>query len=152
MTKLEMVAGFLINKKLKEVLLVEKKSPSWQAGLLNGIGGKIEGGESPMMAMCREIVEETTIKDAYPWRLFCVEVGRDYVVYFFVAFVDEFPEHAERNDVDENLVTVSLGDIANMQSIVGNLKWLVPMACDWREIREVIMHVEHADIRERPTW
>lgn len=42
----------------RSVFLIEKKHPHWQAGLLNGIGGKVEKGESLYAAMRREAVEE----------------------------------------------------------------------------------------------
>ena len=45
------VAGFMFSSDKSEVLLVEKMSPEWQRGLLNGIGGKIEGGETPLEAI-----------------------------------------------------------------------------------------------------
>jgi 8-oxo-dGTP diphosphatase len=154
MTKLEMVVGFLFERQGGDnyrVLLVEKKRPPWQEGLLNGVGGKVEVGESPLMAMHREFVEETGIKDAYPWRLFCVEIGRDYVVNFFSAFVDELPKIPEVNDKEaENLVVTRLEDTD--RDMVGNLRWLIPMACDWRAISNVIVNVEHADIREHASW
>ena len=86
--KREMVVGFLISRDNNNVLLVEKTHPDWQAGLLNGIGGGVEPGEPALVAMCREFVEETGIKDAFNWRLFCTEIGRDYVVHFFVSFVN----------------------------------------------------------------
>jgi len=38
--------------------LIEKNRPDWQKGLWNGIGGKIEGDESPADAMSREFHEE----------------------------------------------------------------------------------------------
>ncbi|MGE3333658.1 MAG: NUDIX domain-containing protein [Rhodospirillaceae bacterium] len=40
------------------VVLIKKKRPAWQAGLLNGIGGKVEDGETPEQAMVREFKEE----------------------------------------------------------------------------------------------
>ena len=43
------------------VLLIRKKRPWWQAGLLNGVGGKIEEGETPLQAMRREFQEETGV-------------------------------------------------------------------------------------------
>jgi hypothetical protein len=36
------------------VALIEKNRPAWQRGLLNGIGGKIEGDEMPVETMIRE--------------------------------------------------------------------------------------------------
>jgi 8-oxo-dGTP diphosphatase len=151
--KLVMVAGFLFERQGGDnykVLLVEKKRPVWQTGLLNGIGGKVEAGEEPLVAMHREFVEETGIKGAYPWRLFCTEIGSDYVVHFYCAFVDEFPITPGINDEGEDLVEVHLEDIA--VDIVGNLRWLIPMACDWRAIQDVVVNVENRDIRKHASW
>jgi 8-oxo-dGTP diphosphatase len=153
MTKLEMVAGFLFERQGGDnyrVLLVEKKRPPWQEGLLNGVGGKVEAGEEPLMAMHREFVEETGIKDAYPWRLFCTEVGRDYVVHFYCAFVDEFPDYRAFNDKNEALTDV--WPMNDSRDRIGNLRWLIPLACDWRAISNVVVNVEHADIREHASW
>ena len=53
------VIGFVFNENYTEVLLVLKKSPPWQEGCFNGIGGKIEPDEEPSSAMLREFEEET---------------------------------------------------------------------------------------------
>lgn len=53
------VLGFMFNEAKTHVLLVKKNRPAWQAGLLNGIGSKIEPGEQPLEAMEREFQEET---------------------------------------------------------------------------------------------
>ena len=37
--------GFIFTPALDKVLLVHKISPEWQAGKINGVGGKIEEGE-----------------------------------------------------------------------------------------------------------
>lgn len=50
--------GFLFDPKLEQVVLIVKDHPEWQAGLLNGVGGKIADGESPLDAMVREFEEE----------------------------------------------------------------------------------------------
>lgn len=52
--KRQYVLGFLFNENLTKVVLVRKKRPEWQCGLLNGVGGKIEDGEPPLDAMVRE--------------------------------------------------------------------------------------------------
>ena len=64
------VAGFLFRAEGTEVALVQKQTPEWQKGKLNGIGGKVELGETPARAMQREFLEETgaEVKD---WRAFC---------------------------------------------------------------------------------
>ena len=58
--KLEYVLGFAFNPELNKVVLIKKKRPSNQKGLLNGVGGKIVNGESFKTAMCREFAEETS--------------------------------------------------------------------------------------------
>lgn len=56
------VLGFMFDHEEKHVLLIWKNRPKWQAGKLNGIGGKIEAGETPLQAMEREFTEETFFK------------------------------------------------------------------------------------------
>jgi 8-oxo-dGTP diphosphatase len=56
------VVGFAIDFEDDCVLLIKKNRPAWQAGKLNGIGGKIEGNERPEDAMCREFLEETGVE------------------------------------------------------------------------------------------
>lgn len=53
------VLGFLFSEDGSRVLLVWKNRPAWQNGKLNGVGGKIEPGETPLQAMKREFLEET---------------------------------------------------------------------------------------------
>src|SRR3954470_21452915 len=57
----EYVCGFLFSPDRTRVLLIRKRRPAWQAGKLNGIGGKIEPGESPAQAMSREFREEAAL-------------------------------------------------------------------------------------------
>jgi 8-oxo-dGTP pyrophosphatase MutT (NUDIX family) len=51
--------GFLFSDNLKHVVLIRKARPAFQKGKLNGVGGKIEPGESHVSAMIREFREET---------------------------------------------------------------------------------------------
>ena len=53
------VCSFLFSLDRRRVLLIRKNRPAWQAGKLNGIGGKIEPGETPREAARREFREET---------------------------------------------------------------------------------------------
>ncbi len=57
--QVEYVLGFMFSPDEKKVLLIWKNRPSWQAGKLNGIGGKVNPGETPLEAMEREFIEET---------------------------------------------------------------------------------------------
>jgi 8-oxo-dGTP pyrophosphatase MutT (NUDIX family) len=55
------VLGFLFSDDLKKVILIRKNRPANQIGLLNGVGGKIEYGESCFSAIVREFQEETGV-------------------------------------------------------------------------------------------
>jgi 8-oxo-dGTP pyrophosphatase MutT (NUDIX family) len=78
------------------VVLIRKNRPEFQAGLLNGVGGKIETerGESPRRAMVREFFEETGVQTTPDeWTMFaelqCYDHkegdGWMHVVYCFVC-------------------------------------------------------------------
>ncbi len=45
----------------KNILLLNRDHPRWM-GSWNGVGGKIEKGESPNICILREVIEETGIK------------------------------------------------------------------------------------------
>ena len=53
------VLGFVMDEKKERIVLVHKNRPNFQVGKLNGLGGKIEEGETPVEAMKREILEES---------------------------------------------------------------------------------------------
>ena len=69
------------------VLLLRKSKPAWQAGKLNGVGGKVEIGETASHAMVREFFEETGIQSQMAdWAVFHQERFVDGSrVFFFHA-------------------------------------------------------------------
>jgi 8-oxo-dGTP pyrophosphatase MutT (NUDIX family) len=50
--------GFALEEDFSRVALLMKDHPERQAGKLNGCGGKVEEGETPVQAMVREFKEE----------------------------------------------------------------------------------------------
>lgn len=58
---MEYVVGFAFDNTQSNLMMIRKNRPDWMAGRLNGIGGKIETGESPLQAMIRECQEEADI-------------------------------------------------------------------------------------------
>lgn len=56
----EYVLGFAFDD-LGRLALIKKARPEWQAGRLNGVGGKVEDGELYHEAMSREFREETGV-------------------------------------------------------------------------------------------
>lgn len=80
------VVGIVYNK--ENVLLISKKRPAWQVGMLNGIGGKIEPGENPLQAMIRECKEECNL-DIEDWVVLkTVSFGKDETLTYFKAYSD----------------------------------------------------------------
>lgn len=150
------VAGFLFRgpsiPEAASVALVRKLKPKWQLGLWNGIGGKVEKGESQAAAMRREALEEIGLPVSVDWNYFHTEEGRDYAVSFWRALVPEGFVLPVENDAGEacDWVGTSLAPDPNRQ-VVGNLRWLVPMAQDWRRM-DGHTRATDDDISSRPSW
>lgn len=119
------VCGFLFDQERKRVLLIRKKDPEWQRGLLNGVGGKIEPLETPVAAMWREFQEEIGW-DVVAWREFAAVSGKGYHVTFFWAdgYID-----GNLGQATEDVEIVQIDSLAS-QKTIPNLQWLIPMALD----------------------
>lgn len=120
------VVGFLFSTNSKEVVLISKKRPGWQAGLLNGVGGHIEQHETRDHAMVREFEEETGLCVDY-WQHYAVIRGLSYTIYFYYALSNNI--HQVKTMTDEEVVIVPTDSIPSLHT-VPNLPWLVPMALD----------------------
>lgn len=74
--------GFIFSEDKQFVLLIRKTKPAWQAGKLNGIGGKVEEDEFPSECIRREVFEESGLQiDA--WKSFAVMHSNDFRVDCF---------------------------------------------------------------------
>lgn len=99
----------------QRIVLVEKKKPAWQAGLLNLPGGSIEAGETPTEAASRELREETSIRSTDA-QVVGLLTGVDWEV--FVCRCLYHSHHA--NKLQEPKTTTN--------ETVLNLQWQVAMA------------------------
>jgi 8-oxo-dGTP diphosphatase len=128
------VAGFLFSGDLSLVALIRKNKPAWQAGRLNGIGGKIEGLETPEMAMVREFEEETGLATPVSnWTHFLTMSGEStdgqpFEVFFFACY-------GETDDLktvtDETVVLTEVAEVNPARNdMVENLPWLIGLAYD----------------------
>ena len=123
------VVGFLFWR--GQVLLVRKARPFWQAGKLNGLGGKVEEGETAVMAMVRECHEESAVvTSTMDWEYVAnieYDGGR---VQFFRHFA---PDSALISDVKNPDPTEPLEwhPWLNLpDDVLPNLRWLVPFCQD----------------------
>lgn len=125
------VVGFVFNSTRDKVLLQEKKRPSWQKGLLNGPGGKINPNEWPIDAMRREWNEESIYSPQTPFEKFAILNGKDsdnksFQVHFFRAFGFYTISHRKEDLHDE---VINIYDVNNLpDNLVPNLRYLIPMA------------------------
>lgn len=137
----EYVVGFLFEEHSSRgvVVLINKLRPDWQLGKLNGVGGRIEGNETPTAAMRREFLEECGL-DIDSWRLFCT-LGdeRGWRIHFFSA---TGCVKGIQSMTDEQ---VTLCETRRLPpNILPNLLWLIPMAISMEYDRadhfEIIEH------------
>ena len=90
-----------------QVLLLNRARAPWM-GMWNGVGGKIEAGESPLQGILREVGEETGIElkaarfaGIVTWT---VDGGRPGGMYAFVAKVPEDFDYPTPRAVDEGVL------------------------------------------------
>jgi 8-oxo-dGTP pyrophosphatase MutT (NUDIX family) len=133
------VCGFLTYGALRPdsfVALIRKVRPSWQAGLLNGVGGHIESGETPHDAMVREFEEEAGVH--VPRWLHIRTEKYDHPdhpcrmadVYFFHARATHAQWNGLRSMTDEEIVCVPVTQVTkpeHRKEFMFNLPYLIPM-------------------------
>jgi len=144
------VLGFLFNKNKNKLLLIRKNRPSWQAGKLNGIGGKVEEGEAVLTAMHRETKEETGYGVApgaenIDWQRYATMIFEDEVVHCYKGFSGSyFLWDRLKKENDEDLVVVDINDIhvLGKPELTSNLPWLIAMVFS-EHATPIIINLQH---------
>jgi len=80
--------GFVVNPEQSEVALLHKRSSDlFNPSAWNGVGGKVEEGETPLQAIARETHEETALRvPPDRWRnLGVISDGQTFAVHVFAA-------------------------------------------------------------------
>lgn len=112
------------------VALIKKTKPDWQAGKLNGIGGKVGRDELNKAAMVRKFREETGADtDPEKWDsigdLQCPETGAR--VFLFAINLDWEAFEELRTTTEEEVVKIRVDRVFGYPALP-NLAWLIPMA------------------------
>lgn len=124
------VVGFMFAPNGRDVVLIQKNRPEWQKDKLNGVGGKIEPGETPEAAMVREFYEETGVMFS-DWTKFATlrasaendPTGIESEIHFFRATSNLANDIETLTDEAVYLVPVN-----TIMPKVPNLAYLLPMA------------------------
>lgn len=126
-----MVEGFAFTESKfgQDVALILKNHPEWMKGKYNGIGGRIEEGESPVQAMVREFQEETGVSwGEEKWQHYVSLVGKFGIVHFFRTYMPN--EVFERIDTTTDEVVHKFPVDNIPMNKIPNLSWLIPLASD----------------------
>lgn len=122
---MEFTVGFIFTENRGEVLLILKDRPTWQAGLWNGVGGKVEKDESLTSCISREVFEETNILiPEQVWKTVGDIAGNNWHVTIFTTTLST-PITPEQK-TSEKPQWHKLSELP--QNIVENLTILIP-AC-----------------------
>lgn len=123
--------GFAFNPSLDHLVVIRKNRPERFAGKLNGLGGKLEAGETAVQAMVREFREEcglVTCEDT--WRYIGLLDCGDTRVACFAAVVEDALN--ARTQESETVHVMNFHDFMTVgASFSGNdtdAAWLAPFA------------------------
>lgn len=85
-------------------MLIEKTKPDWQNGLVNGLGGSIEDGESIHEAMVREFKEECGVSTRQKQWQHCLTFGtEDWELNIMRAVLSHYPDVRSCDEGDVKL-------------------------------------------------
>jgi 8-oxo-dGTP diphosphatase len=129
--------AFKRSLQLEVALVLKHKGPAHLHGKWNGIGGKVEVGESPVGAAMRELHEEAGIavqKDdmvAIEHQRFEILTPSEHHIYWYAVNVPDETAMPPANDIGEPLKWFSTGWLLHLLCpvvLAPNLEYLVPKA------------------------
>lgn len=130
-----LVVGLAFNESYEDIVFLLKNSSIEEIdGRLNGPGGKVEPGETPIEAVVREFYEETgVVIPQDEWYLFLTYKGIDdeggpYTIYFFYASTDLIYE--AQTTTDEEVDIYNAYETVTSLNVVPNLTWMIPFLQD----------------------
>jgi 8-oxo-dGTP diphosphatase len=122
---LDYVLALLFTADARQVVLVHKTRPAWQAGRVNALGGKVQDREDFLDAARREVREEAGV-DVDGWEEFLVWHDPEYRLHAVRAFDDA--AHRARTAEDQHVFLTGVDALPT--NAIENLRWIIPLACD----------------------
>lgn len=129
---LGMVTGFMFSPDLKNVAVIQKNRPAWQAGKFNGVGGKVESNEIPIDAMVREFWEETGVATStLDWQLrIIMRRGDGPKAFCLNIYSCVSPQVFDVATVtDEKVEIMPVAELLN-HPVIPNMRWVLPLVMD----------------------
>jgi 8-oxo-dGTP diphosphatase len=130
------VVGLMFSNDLSQVALIRKNKPAWQAGKLNGVGGKVEKNEPPYVSMIREFAEETgLLTTRVQWKRFLKMGGENdggderFHIDFFATVGDLSLLQSMEAEKIEIAFTSEIHALRT--DVIENLPWIVALAVDF---------------------
>lgn len=121
------VVGFPILPDRTGLALILKNRPDWQRGKYNGIGGKVEWGETTAQAMDREATEEAGLA-GLPWENVCTITGTGFRLWYYAAFDER--AHGAKTLTDERVEFFPLRTVWTLPVVSTNLFVALTIALD----------------------
>lgn len=137
-TKISYTCGFAFtHDQVKVALILKNRGPVGMAGYVNGIGGKMELGESARGAQSREFYEEAGVLIAperwttfhFERKLYVPEI--EPTIYFMTAVMSPIEAVSQFSKTNETVMLHPAVHVPLFKQYFHNLKWLVPMALDY---------------------
>lgn len=123
------VLGFAFSQDLKQVVLIQKQKPEFQFGKFNGVGGKIEIGETSLEAMQREFLEETNCPSGAQWKKFVILNSKTWTCECFFTVLNSIQLQMIETAESELIVKAHIDNLPS--NCMRNIHWLIPMALNW---------------------
>lgn len=130
-TGLTMVCGFAFIQEGPEVLLIHKPSKWWDGNRWNGLGGKVEKGESYRSAMARYTMAQSCVATVPgDWQGFhCQRFKNGNIVHYMATVLKQDADKEVKKTTHPVFITPFRqgSDFWDMFGAPG-LTWLLPMA------------------------
>lgn len=137
MAKTLMVVGLLLQTSAQKVVLIEKQRPEgyegagrpkWQVGLLNGLGGVVKEGETPIKTLVRKVEAEAGLKTSdASWKLVNTLMDGDAEIQVFARILTDGEAKKLLSPTDESVGLYYIAKL-NSHKTIPNIQWLVPFA------------------------
>jgi 8-oxo-dGTP diphosphatase len=124
-SKRRFVLALLFTEDRRQVVLMRRTRPAWQAGRVNALGGGMMMAESSAEAARREVLEEAGV-DVADWVEVLVWEDAEYRMHVVRALSERAREARTMEDQE-----IFLADIEALPpNVIDNLRWLLPLSLD----------------------